>query len=223
MTSAEATQRFEIRGVQYTSNQAHIPKKSSHPWITYFVDTNKPICDLNSIVCVCDRFVTPRKEAVSWIILSDERANTRSVRFRNSLRWPIYIISSVEKIKLSYSQVSQVIVLSGAILMKLFVKKNHETRSSNMFHTKHQIVGGLGGLKTPFPFPPPPPLDHLPLVLVYHSVLVFLHLLTLPKRIKNGWWIKSQWYFSAETIKNTPYNLYQSKNALKCEYRENQN
>lgn len=123
MTSAEATQRFEIRGVQYTSNQAHIPKKSSHPWNTYFVDTNKPICDLNSIVCVCDRFVTPRKEAVSWIILSDERANTRSVRFRNSLRWPIYIISSVEKIKLSYSQVSQVIVLSGAILMKLFVKK----------------------------------------------------------------------------------------------------
>ena len=104
-------------------------------------------------------------------------------------------------------------------------KKNHETRSSNMFHTKHQIVGGLGGLKTPFPFPfpPPPPLDHLPLVLVYHSVLVFLHLLTLPKRIKNGWWIKSQWCFSAETIKNTPYNLYQSKNALKCEYREHQN
>ena len=29
--------------------------------------------------------------------------------------------------------------------------------------------------------------------------------------------------FSAETIKITPYNLYQSKNALKCEYRENQN
>ena len=123
MTSAEATQRFEMRGVHYTSNQAHIPKKSSHPWITYFVDTNKPICNLNSIVCVCDRFVTPRKEAVSWIILSDERANTRSVRFRNSLRWPIYIISSVEKIKPSCSQVSQVIVLSGAILMKLFVKK----------------------------------------------------------------------------------------------------
>lgn len=123
MTSAEATQRFEMRGVHYTSNQARIPKKSSHPWITYFVDTNKPICNLNSVVCVCDRFVTPRKEAVSWIILSDERANTRSVRFRNSLRWPIYIISSVEKIKLSYSQVSQVIVLSSAILMKLFVKK----------------------------------------------------------------------------------------------------
>lgn len=123
MTSAEATQRFKMRGVHYTSNQARIPKKSSHLWITYFVDTNKPICNLNSIVCVCDRFVTPRKEAVSWIILSDERANTRSVRFRNSLRWPIYIISSVEKIKLSYSQVSQVIVLSSAILMKLFVKK----------------------------------------------------------------------------------------------------
>ena len=85
-------------------------------------------------------------------------------------------------------------------------KKNHETRSSNMFHTKHQIVGGLGGLKTPFPFPfpPPPPLDHLPLVLVYHSVLVFLHLPTLPKRIKNGWWIKSQWCFPQKQLKSRP-------------------
>ena len=79
--------------------------------------------NLNSIVCVCDRFVTLRKEAVSLIILSNERATTRSDRFRNSLRWPIYIINSVEKIKLSCSQVSQVIVLSGAISMKLFVKK----------------------------------------------------------------------------------------------------
>ena len=147
MTSAEATQRFEMRGVHYTSNQAHIPKKSSHPWITYFVDTNKPICNLKSIVCVCDRFVTPRKEAVSWIILSDERATTRSVRFRNSLRWPIHIISSVEKIKLSCSQVSQVIVLSGAILMKLFVKKI----------TRLEVApnrGGTGGNKDPLPLPP---------------------------------------------------------------------
>ena len=219
MTSAEATQRFEMRGVHYTSNQAHIPTKSSHPWITYFVDTNKPICNLNSIVCVCDRFVTLHKEAVSLIILSDERANTRSDRFRNSLRWLIYIINSVEKNQtiLFTSLTSYRFVWCN--LDEAVCKKNHETRSSNMFHTKHQIVGVL---KTPFPFPPPPPLDHLPLVLVYHSALVFLHLPALPKRIKNGWWIKSQWWFSAETIKNTPYNLYQSKNALKCEYRENQ-
>ena len=154
MTSAEATQRFEMRGVHYTSNQAHIPKKSSHPWITYFVDTNKPICNLNSIVCVCDRFVTLRKEAVSLIILSNERATTRSDRFRNSLRWPIYIINSVEKNQtiLFTSLTSYRFVWCN--LDEAVCKKNHETRSSNMFHTKHQIVGGLGGNKDPLPLPP---------------------------------------------------------------------